>query len=83
MGGGNAQKTAMARAKNAAKKASEGAGGGGKAGKDKRMNNMDLKCTVCMQTFPSTQMKGAQAHAESKHPKSDFKTCFPMCEAAA
>mmetsp|Transcript_73889 Transcript_73889/g.175875 ORF Transcript_73889/g.175875 Transcript_73889/m.175875 type:complete len:83 (+) Transcript_73889:108-356(+) len=77
MGGGNAQKTAMARAKNAAKAAKEGGGGGGAAGKDKRMNNMDLKCTVCMQCFPSTQVKAAMAHAESKHPKSDFGTCFP------
>mmetsp|Transcript_49433 Transcript_49433/g.78649 ORF Transcript_49433/g.78649 Transcript_49433/m.78649 type:complete len:81 (-) Transcript_49433:183-425(-) len=79
MGGGNAQKTAMARAKNAAKAKAEGGGGGGKSGQEKRQNNMDLKCSVCMQCFPSTQVKAAQAHAESKHPKSDFATCFPMC----
>eukprot|EP00443_Scrippsiella_acuminata_P019623 CAMPEP_0115302352 /NCGR_PEP_ID=MMETSP0270-20121206/70339_1 /TAXON_ID=71861 /ORGANISM="Scrippsiella trochoidea, Strain CCMP3099" /LENGTH=71 /DNA_ID=CAMNT_0002720277 /DNA_START=86 /DNA_END=301 /DNA_ORIENTATION=+ len=69
----------MARAKNAAKAAKEAAGGGGAAGKASRVNNMDIKCTVCMQCFPSTQVKAAQAHAESKHPKSDFATCFPMC----
>mmetsp|Transcript_82015 Transcript_82015/g.232218 ORF Transcript_82015/g.232218 Transcript_82015/m.232218 type:complete len:82 (-) Transcript_82015:95-340(-) len=77
MGGGNAQKTAMARAKNAAKAAAEGGGGGGKDGKAKRQAQMDLKCTICMQPFPTTQVKGAQAHVESKHPKSDFATCFP------
>mmetsp|Transcript_18876 Transcript_18876/g.47355 ORF Transcript_18876/g.47355 Transcript_18876/m.47355 type:complete len:83 (-) Transcript_18876:176-424(-) len=78
MGGGNAQKTAMARAKNAAKAAKEAAGGGGASGKASRQAAMDLKCSVCMQCFPNTQVKAAQAHAESKHPKSDFATCFPM-----
>merc|ERR1711948_125606 len=82
MGGGNAQKTAMARAKNAAKASAQGAGGGGKDGLAKRTNNMDLKCSICMQTFPSTQVKGAQAHAESKHPKETFDKCFPMCAGA-
>lgn len=57
-------------------------GGGGSAGAAKRTAAMDLKCTVCMQCFPNTQKKAAMAHAESKHPKSDFMTCFPMCEAA-
>eukprot|EP00405_Crypthecodinium_cohnii_P002999 CAMPEP_0194765568 /NCGR_PEP_ID=MMETSP0323_2-20130528/26926_1 /TAXON_ID=2866 ORGANISM="Crypthecodinium cohnii, Strain Seligo" /NCGR_SAMPLE_ID=MMETSP0323_2 /ASSEMBLY_ACC=CAM_ASM_000346 /LENGTH=81 /DNA_ID=CAMNT_0039695359 /DNA_START=82 /DNA_END=327 /DNA_ORIENTATION=- len=79
MGGGNAQKTAMARAKNAAKAKAEAAGGGGAKGMASRTAAMDLKCTVCMQCFPNTQLKAAQAHAESKHPKSDFATCFPMC----
>mmetsp|Transcript_32242 Transcript_32242/g.73149 ORF Transcript_32242/g.73149 Transcript_32242/m.73149 type:complete len:81 (+) Transcript_32242:97-339(+) len=79
MGGGNAQKTAMSRAKNAAKAAKDGAGGGGASGKEKRAAEMSLKCTVCMQSFPSTQQKAAQQHAETKHPKSDFATCFPMC----
>ena len=83
MGGGNAQKTAMSRAKNQAKAGKEGVAGGGSAGKEKRTNNMDLKCTVCMQAFPSTQVKGAQAHAESKHPKSSFAVCFPMCAETA
>mmetsp|Transcript_141678 Transcript_141678/g.394991 ORF Transcript_141678/g.394991 Transcript_141678/m.394991 type:complete len:82 (+) Transcript_141678:85-330(+) len=79
MGGGNAQKTAMSRAKNQAKAAKEASGGGGKEGLAKRTNNMDLKCAICMQCFPSTQVKGAQAHAESKHPKEEFAKCFPMC----
>mmetsp|Transcript_75645 Transcript_75645/g.212072 ORF Transcript_75645/g.212072 Transcript_75645/m.212072 type:complete len:82 (+) Transcript_75645:106-351(+) len=78
MGGGNAQKTAMSRAKNAAKAKAEAAGGGGAGGKQARTAAMDLKCSVCMQCFPNTQVKAAQAHAESKHPKSDFATCFPM-----
>jgi len=65
MGGGNAQKTAMARAKNQAKAKADASGGGGSKGKEKRTNNMDIKCSVCMQCFPSTQVKAAQAHAES------------------
>ena len=83
MGGGNAQKTAMARAKNLAKAKADAKGGGGKEGLAKRTNNMDLKCTVCMQCFPSTQVKAAQSHVENKHPKSDFATCFPMCKVSA
>merc|ERR1712039_863887 len=81
MGGGNANKTAMSRAKNQAKAAKEAAGGGGSAGQAKRTAAMDLKCTVCMQCFPTTQRKAAEAHAESKHPKSSFAECFPMCAA--
>mmetsp|Transcript_10704 Transcript_10704/g.28343 ORF Transcript_10704/g.28343 Transcript_10704/m.28343 type:complete len:83 (-) Transcript_10704:129-377(-) len=82
MGGGNAQKTAMSRAKNMAKAKADAAGGGGKNGQQQRTAAMDLKCTVCMQCFPNTQVKMAQAHVESKHPKSDFATCFPMCNSS-
>lgn len=81
MGGGNGQKAATARARNQAKADAEKGGGGGKEGMAKRQAQMDLKCSVCMQCFPSTQTKAAQAHAESKHPKSDFATCFPMASA--
>merc|ERR1711924_487702 len=81
-GGGNAQKTAMSRAKNAAKASKDGAGGGGASGAAKRAANMDLKCSICMQTFPSTQKRAAQAHAESKHAKEEFLKCFPMCAEA-
>mmetsp|Transcript_10774 Transcript_10774/g.30387 ORF Transcript_10774/g.30387 Transcript_10774/m.30387 type:complete len:83 (+) Transcript_10774:59-307(+) len=82
MGGGNAQKTAMSRAKNQAKSSKANASGGGKGGLEKRTNNMDIKCSICMQCFPSTQVKAAQAHAADKHPKEDFTKCFPMCPAA-
>ncbi len=61
-----------------AKASAQAAGGGGSAGKEKRTAAMDLKCTICMQCFPNTQVKAAQLHVESKHPKSDFPTCFPM-----
>mmetsp|Transcript_92798 Transcript_92798/g.271653 ORF Transcript_92798/g.271653 Transcript_92798/m.271653 type:complete len:81 (+) Transcript_92798:86-328(+) len=78
MGGGNAQKTAMSRAKNAAKASAAAGGGGGKSGQEKRTAAMDLKCSICMQCFPATQAKAAQAHAENKHPKEEFTKCFPM-----
>mmetsp|Transcript_4137 Transcript_4137/g.10472 ORF Transcript_4137/g.10472 Transcript_4137/m.10472 type:complete len:82 (+) Transcript_4137:90-335(+) len=81
MGGGNAQKSAISRAKNLAKAGSD-TGGGGSTGQAKRTAAMDLKCTVCMQCFPNTQVKAAQQHAETKHAKSDFATCFPMASAA-
>uniref|UniRef100_A0A7S2QQ54 At2g23090-like zinc-binding domain-containing protein n=1 Tax=Zooxanthella nutricula TaxID=1333877 RepID=A0A7S2QQ54_9DINO len=61
----------------AAKAKAEAAGGGGASGKASRTAAMDLKCSVCMQCFPNTQVKAAQAHAESKHPKSSFAECFP------
>mmetsp|Transcript_159226 Transcript_159226/g.510813 ORF Transcript_159226/g.510813 Transcript_159226/m.510813 type:complete len:83 (-) Transcript_159226:250-498(-) len=81
MGGGNAQKSAACRAKNLAKAKAEGAGGGGSGGIKSRAAAMDLKCTVCMQCFPTTQVKAAMQHAELKHPKSDFATCFPGTDA--
>ncbi len=81
MGGGNGQKSATARARNQAKMDAQGVGGGGAAGKADRAQKMELKCSVCMQCFPSTQVKAAQAHAESKHSKETFAKCFPMCAA--
>lgn len=81
MGGGNANKSANARAKNLAKEAAQAGGGGGAAGAAKRTTQPSQVCTVCKQSFPQTQIKAAQAHVESKHAKSDFKTCFPGFEA--
>mmetsp|Transcript_31306 Transcript_31306/g.82954 ORF Transcript_31306/g.82954 Transcript_31306/m.82954 type:complete len:80 (-) Transcript_31306:65-304(-) len=75
MGGGNAQKTAIARAKNAAKDV--GSGGGGKDGAAKRTTQPSHVCKICMQSFPATQIKAAQAHVENKHSKEVFATCFP------
>jgi len=83
MGGGNAEKSARARADNMKKAAAQAGGGGGSSGKDKRVNIPAQTCTVCMQSFPQTQIKAAQAHVESKHAKSDFATCFPGFAAAA
>lgn len=76
MGGGNAQKSATARARNDANKKKEG--GGGKDGIEKRNGGgVNIICSQCKQAFMSTQRKMAEQHQESKHPKIDFKTCFP------
>merc|ERR1711974_308883 len=80
MGGGNAQKSATARAKNAEKAAQAAKGGGGAAGVAKRNAIPAHVCSVCKQSFPSKQKKGAEQHVESKHAKSDFATCFPTWE---
>jgi hypothetical protein len=78
MGGGNAQKSATARARNDAKK--DKSGGDGKAGIEKRTGGgQNIICAQCKQAFMGTQRKMAEQHAESKHPKMDFKTCFPDC----
>eukprot|EP00972_Heterocapsa_arctica_P017349 2561305-Heterocapsa_arctica.AAC.1 len=78
MGGGNAEKSQRAREKNAKAAAAEGGGGGGASGAAKRTTQPSHVCTVCMQAFPCTQIKGAQAHVESKHAgKADFAKCFP------
>jgi hypothetical protein len=78
MGGGNAQKSATARARNEANKSK--AGGDGKAGIEKRTGGgANIICAQCKQAFMSTQRKMAEQHQESKHPKMDFKTCFPDC----
>jgi hypothetical protein len=77
MGGGNAQKSATARARNDAKKGTDNKGGGA-AGIEKRNGGgTNIICSQCKQAFMSTQRKMAEQHQESKHPKMDFKTCFP------
>mmetsp|Transcript_11597 Transcript_11597/g.24021 ORF Transcript_11597/g.24021 Transcript_11597/m.24021 type:complete len:83 (-) Transcript_11597:331-579(-) len=77
MGGGNAEKSARARADNLKKAQAAGKGGGGASEKEKRTVQPSHVCTICKQAFPQTQIKGAQQHVESKHAKSDFATCFP------
>ena len=81
MGGGNAQKSATARARNL--KNAPKVGGGGAAGVAERQNVLGLKCEMCMQPFPTNQVKAAKMHAETKHPKQTFQECFPMCTEAA
>mmetsp|Transcript_59096 Transcript_59096/g.105069 ORF Transcript_59096/g.105069 Transcript_59096/m.105069 type:complete len:82 (-) Transcript_59096:309-554(-) len=77
MGGGNGEKSKRAREDAMKKAAAQGVGGGGSSGKDKRTVIPSHACTICKQSFPQTQIKGAQQHVESKHAKSDFATCFP------
>ncbi|CAE7661009.1 unnamed protein product, partial [Symbiodinium microadriaticum] len=75
MGGGNGQKSATARARKQAEKDAEKGGGGGKDGIKSRAAAMDLKCSVCMQCFPNTQVKAAQAQCHQSRPT--FVECDP------
>ncbi|KAG6425143.1 hypothetical protein SASPL_115569 [Salvia splendens] len=89
MGGGNAQKTKMAREKNQEKmKGAKGAGSQLDANKKAMSIQVPLslslfmrkcqKCKVCMQTFICTTSEvKCKEHAEAKHPKADLLTCFP------
>mmetsp|Transcript_71296 Transcript_71296/g.201254 ORF Transcript_71296/g.201254 Transcript_71296/m.201254 type:complete len:81 (-) Transcript_71296:152-394(-) len=80
MGGGNGERSKRAREDAMKKAAAQVGGGGGGAGKEKRTVQPSHVCTICKQSFPATQKKGAEAHVESKHAKSDFATCFPGFE---
>ncbi|KAK4390445.1 hypothetical protein Sango_2107800 [Sesamum angolense] len=72
MGGGNGQKSRMARERNMEKlKAAKGS----QLESNKAMN---IQCKVCMQTFICTTSEvKCKEHAEAKHPKADLHTCFP------
>ncbi|GLT47360.1 hypothetical protein SLA2020_210630 [Shorea laevis] len=73
MGGGNGQKSMMARQKHMEKqKAVKG------SQLDSNKKAMTIQCKVCMQTFmcTTTEVK-CREHAEAKHPKSDLYSCFP------
>mmetsp|Transcript_28239 Transcript_28239/g.44055 ORF Transcript_28239/g.44055 Transcript_28239/m.44055 type:complete len:144 (-) Transcript_28239:97-528(-) len=74
MGGGNAQKTAVARERNLAKQ--KAASGGVSQLKDKE-KAMNIKCKICMQPFMCTQSDGDfQKHIDSKHAGKGFWECF-------
>merc|ERR1711916_64866 len=74
MGGGNAQKSATARARKAKEAAKKGGGSQLKA----NAQAMTIKCGVCMQPFQCT-MKDSELikHVEAKHAKKSFADCFP------
>eukprot|EP01104_Vermistella_antarctica_P021475 TRINITY_DN9720_c0_g1_i1.p4 TRINITY_DN9720_c0_g1~~TRINITY_DN9720_c0_g1_i1.p4 ORF type:complete len:124 (+),score=42.24 TRINITY_DN9720_c0_g1_i1:54-374(+) len=73
MGGGNAQKSAAARAK---KQANAPKAKGGPTGKTNAAKA--FKCKRCMQEFQSTTLQSElQTHVENKHPKHDFAFSFP------
>ncbi|XP_047342183.1 uncharacterized protein At2g23090-like [Impatiens glandulifera] len=73
MGGGNGQKSRMAREKNIEKL---------KGNKGSQLENnkkaMSIQCKICMQTFmcTTTEVK-CKEHADAKHPKTGLQTCFP------
>ncbi|KAK8642682.1 hypothetical protein V6N13_012019 [Hibiscus sabdariffa] len=73
MGGGNGQKSRMAREKHWEKnKPAKG------SQLDSNKKAMTIQCRVCMQTFICTTSEvKCREHAEAKHPKSDIYACFP------
>ncbi|KAK1682373.1 hypothetical protein QYE76_043221 [Lolium multiflorum] len=73
MGGGNAQKSKMAREKNLEKLK------GGKGSQlEANKKAMNIQCKICMQTFICTTSEAkCKEHAEAKHPKSELTQCFP------
>ncbi|KAL4343768.1 hypothetical protein AHAS_Ahas11G0111400 [Arachis hypogaea] len=74
MGGGNAQKSKMARERNLDKQ--KAAAKGSQLETNKKA--MSIQCKVCMQTFICTTSEvKCREHAEAKHPKSDLYACFP------
>ncbi|KAJ3265165.1 hypothetical protein HDU77_006210 [Chytriomyces hyalinus] len=73
MGGGNAQKSAMARARNA-KNASADAKSQLKVNEQAK----NVQCGICRQTFLLTiREKALQEHIDSKHSGKTIKDCFP------
>jgi len=77
MGGGNAQKTAMARAKNAAKASAESKGGGGAAGQKARTTQQSYICKVTYKTFNAQQKGAAEKHVQENCKGKSFEECFP------
>ncbi|KZV54544.1 hypothetical protein F511_01342 [Dorcoceras hygrometricum] len=83
MGGGNAQKSKMARERNAEKlKGNKGSQlDSNKKAMSIQLSNSRvtyLQCKVCMQTFICTTSEvKCKEHAEAKHPKADLYSCFP------
>ncbi|KAG5154566.1 hypothetical protein JHK82_012535 [Glycine max] len=82
MGGGNAQKSKMAREKNLEKQKAAAKAivwdvcAGSQLDSNKKA--MSIQCKVCMQTFICTTSEvKCKEHAEAKHPKSDLYVCFP------
>lgn len=74
MGGGNAQKSAMARKKAQEKLAAKGAGSQ-LATNAKAMTQI---CMVCRTSFLCTLAPAKlKEHSDNKHPKQTFEQCFP------
>ncbi|KAJ9123739.1 hypothetical protein QFC24_003513 [Naganishia onofrii] len=70
---GNGAKAQMKRDKNAA-----AAGKGGASQLKTNTASQSIQCKTCFQTFQSTaKIAELTTHAENKHPKSTFDSCFP------
>ncbi|PSC69625.1 small conserved [Micractinium conductrix] len=75
MGGGNAQKTAMARAK--AQEKAKGASGGKSQLKD-NAKALSIVCNICRQSFLCNMTEAKlKEHSDSRHAKNTFADCFP------
>ncbi|KAI8922203.1 hypothetical protein PhCBS80983_g03099 [Powellomyces hirtus] len=73
MGGGNAQKAAMARER---KKAAAGKTANSQLKVNEAAKN--TMCSVCRQTFLMTiRQKALEEHVTNKHAGKEFKACFP------
>ena len=80
MGGGNANKTANARARKNAADAAAGSASSAESRKVQATANAAIMCKICMSTFPKTVRKPElEQHIESKHAKAKktMEDCFP------
>ncbi|KAL4535521.1 hypothetical protein Ndes2526B_g06413 [Nannochloris sp. 'desiccata'] len=74
MGGGNAQKSATARARKMEAEKKKGKGSQLAA----NAACMNIVCNICRQVFMNTSTKAClQQHAENKHSKNTLADCFP------
>ena len=83
MGGGNAQKSAKARADALAKAQASKTPEERKAAAAKaKADSEAVKCAICKQGFMVTaKVVQLMAHIESKHPKEEPSKCFPAIDA--
>ena len=80
MGGGNAQKTAMARAKKQAKEAASGKAHSPEERKKMEAAKNSIQCQLCLQGFMGTAREAElQQHIDNKHAKANttIAACFP------
>jgi Zinc-binding/Small EDRK-rich factor 1/2-like, N-terminal len=74
MGRSNANRAQQKRERNAKKAAGAGAGSQLKSNEAAKT----VQCKVCMQAFMGVCSTGnLKEHSDNKHPKHDFKQCFP------
>ncbi|CAK0735935.1 hypothetical protein CVIRNUC_000664 [Coccomyxa viridis] len=80
MGGGNAQKTAMARLRNQEKLAKAKKGGTSQLKQNAKAHS--YICSICRTAFLcTTSEKMLRDHVAAKHDKATFEACFPNFEA--
>ena len=80
MGGGNANKTANARARKLAAEQGAGNASSAESRKVQATANNAISCKICMSGFPKTvRQPELEQHIESKHAKAKktMADCFP------